>query len=202
MTEAVPASDQPGSAPQGLDPAEADPVAPVLQELRRLREAFDAKIRYDEVRERLVESTQQELDTYRRGLYQQLLRPLLLDVVAMYDDLAKLPPDVAEGSTETAKAFAFFRTCMTEALSRNGVEKYSVDGDTVDRSRQKVIDVVNTDELSLDRQVARRLRPGFEWDGKVLRPEWVLAFRYNPSPPGSPTTAPEQTEPRQTDADG
>jgi hypothetical protein len=57
-----------------------------------------------------------------------------------------------------------------------------VESPEVDRARQRVIRVVATGDEKLDRHVQGRLRVGFEYDsGKVLRPEWVVAYRHAPN---------------------
>jgi molecular chaperone GrpE (heat shock protein) len=155
----------------------AEPADLLLEHMRGLQAAFDAKIRYDEVRERLVESMSEELAAHRQGLFQMQLRPLLHDLIQMHDDLTKMS-ESPDSPPETVHALGLFRDTVEQALARYGVERYTVDGDTVDRARQKVISVVDTPDPAVDRQLARRLRPGFTWNGKVLRPEWVSAYRH------------------------
>lgn len=158
------------NAPDARQPADA-----LLEQVRRLQDSFDAKIRYDEVRERLVESMSEELAAHREGLYQLQLRPILLDLIAMYDDLSKVI-ESADSQPETVRTLAFFRDTIEQTLARNGVERFTVEGCTVDRARQKIISVVETADSASDREVAGRLRPGFSWNGRVLRPEWVSAY--------------------------
>jgi molecular chaperone GrpE (heat shock protein) len=171
------------SAEEYTDPADVeigvreDPMDLVLEQLKSLREAFDAKIRYDETRERLVESMSDELTAYRKDLYQKLLRPVLLDLIGMYDDLTQML-EPAACQPETAEQLGFLRDGIEQILARNGAERFVIDGETIDRARQKVVRVTETPKPDLDRQVERRLRAGFSWNGKVLRPEWVSAYRY------------------------
>jgi len=49
-----------------------------------------------------------------------------------------------------------------------------------------VIDVEPTGQAELNKRVARRLRPGFEMDGKPLRLEWVVAYTYTPDTENTP----------------
>lgn len=160
-------------------------LAQLLHEVRELREQFSDKIRYDEVRERQVADMQQELEAHRQGLYLRMLGPLVKDLIAIHDDLTQAMRDTP-GGDETpgalAATLASVRDSVLEALHRNGVTDFSVDGDTVDRTRQRVIKVEETGDAAADRRLARRLRPGFELDGKVLRPEWVVAYRYATAP--------------------
>lgn len=145
-------------------------------ELADLRAEFAAKIRYDEVKERQIASMHEELQDFRAGLHLRLLQPVFTDLIAMHDDLADLV-----GAGDAASELASFKESVLETLSRNGVSSYSVSSQEVDRARQRVIRVVTTDDEKLDRHVQDRLRVGFEYDtGKVLRPEWVVAYRHAP----------------------
>ncbi len=149
------------------------PVERLAEELAALRADFAAKIRYDEVKERQIASMHEELQGFRAGLHLRLLQPVFTDLIAMYDDLVALSMDNASAELES------FRESVLETLSRNGVSSYSVAADEVDRARQQVISAVVTDDETLDGHVRHRLRVGFEYDnGKVLRPEWVVAYRY------------------------
>jgi molecular chaperone GrpE (heat shock protein) len=142
--------------------------AEIVAALTALRESFDAKIRYDEAKERQIAALDEELQAHRRGMYQQMMRPVLTDLVGIYDEIA--------GGDNPGKNPLL--DLVEETLLRYGVTAFTCDGDHVDRSRQQVIDVETTGDPELDRRIARRLRPGFELDGKTLRPEWIAAYRY------------------------
>lgn len=179
--------------------AEEDDADQVLAALAKLQESFDAKIRYDEVRERQVEALHQELASHRQGLYQQILQPILTELIGLFDSIADVTAarqpsaDVAEPDPATLlQVIVSLGDSIAEILQRNGATTFSTEGDKVDRSRQRVIDVVVTHEPELDRKVAQRLRPGFELNGKVFRPEWVSAYRYVATE-ARPATAANQT---------
>jgi molecular chaperone GrpE len=151
-------------------------------ELSGLRRDFDAKIRYDEVKQQQITAMHEELQTLRAGLHLRLLQPMFTDLIAMHDDLADVlsaDDSGANAATHPAKILESLKESILETLLRNGVSSYSVDSDELDRSRQRVIDAVGTTDPTLDRRVIRRPRVGFEYDGgKVLRPEWVVVHRY------------------------
>lgn len=144
-------------------------LSEILAKLIALKDSFDGKIRYDEAKERQIAALHQELESHRQGLYQQILRPVLTDLVGLYDEAANQGGDAATWMLEMIEV----------VLERYGVTKYRCDGDSVDRARQQVIDVEQTGDIGLNRRVARRLRPGFASSGNVLRPEWVIAYRYS-----------------------
>jgi molecular chaperone GrpE (heat shock protein) len=142
--------------------------AEIMAALTALRESFDAKIRYDEAKERQIAALHEEVQELRRGMYQHIMRPVLTDLVGIYDEIA--------GEDNSGKNPLL--DLIEETLMRYGVTAFTCEGDRVDRSRQQVINVETTGDPELDRQVARRLRPGFELGGRVLRPEWIAAYRY------------------------
>jgi molecular chaperone GrpE len=157
-----------------LNGAEKLTIESVVEELRKLRQVFDAKIRYDEGRERVIESMGEELAKYHQGLDQTLLRPVLLDLIAMHDAMTQIL-DVGEVTNET---LGNFRDEIEEILARNSVQKYSEEGDAVVVKRQRVLSMVDTPDAALAGLVAERFRAGFAWDERILRPEWVSAYRH------------------------
>ena len=173
------------SAGNGLEPDNSDMpgqearlLDQVLGALTALQESFDAKIRYDEAKERQIATLHQELEKHRQGLYQQILGPVLADLIGIYDEIANQV--AASDSDDAARGMSFLLEMVEEVLGRYGAAKFACEGDSIDRSRQRVIDVQPTDVAELGRHLARRLRPGFEAGGKVIRPEWVIAYRYTP----------------------
>ena len=70
---------------------------------------------------------------------------------------------------------------IEEILRRNGVERFTTSSDTLDAKRQRVIDTTPTADPALDKRVAERLKPGFEYEGRiVLQAEQVKTYRYVP----------------------
>ncbi|MEU8147474.1 nucleotide exchange factor GrpE [Nonomuraea sp. NPDC048901] len=153
----------------------------VMEALAALRQAFDSKIRYDNGRERLIQTMSEELEQHRNNVHQSLLRPVLIDLISLYDDLTQVlgSADAQPGATDRLE---FVRDTVEQILTRNGVQKFTVEGSAVDRSRQRVVSTVDTPDPDLRRKVAQRLRPGFAWDETVLRPEWVSAYRHVETP--------------------
>lgn len=158
-------------------------VERLADDLAGLRAEFEAKIRYDEVKERQIAIMHEELQGFRAGLHLRLLQPVFSDLITMHDDLVEstrinVSEDGAE-PTDPASSTASMLESVLDTLSRNGVTSFSVQSNEVDPARQRVISAVATRDESLDRRVQRRVRVGFEYDnGKVIRPEWIVAYRY------------------------
>ncbi len=183
----------------GQSPGLASEILAVLSELR---DSFDSKIKYDAAKERQIEALHQELESHRRGLYRQVLQPVLADLISLYDEVAIQCAQCAQDGAAGKDGLAGLLDMVEAVLDRHGAVKFTCEGDAVDRSRQKVLDTQPTADEALGRRLARRLRPGFEFQGKVLRPEWVVAYRHVPGAVAPDGKVGEMTAPATADAPG
>ena len=157
----------------------------LMAEMQRLREDFDTKVKYDESKERLIDSLHRELQVYREGLHFKILKPVFIDLIAMYDDLGKLidamlAKDLASASSQMVQNLGSFQETIEETLRRNGVDGFTIEESTFLASKQRILKVLDTSDPVQDKQVARRVRKGFEYEGRVLRPEIVEIYKYKP----------------------
>jgi molecular chaperone GrpE len=166
----------------------------MTQSISRLQADFETKIKYDESKERTIDAMHRELQDYREDLSFKILRPLILDIVSLYDDLNLLSrkDSEPEQSVEIGKLGSDLKTFVAdieEIVSRYGFEFYRVDADIFDRSLQKTQKVVNTDNPDLDKQVLDRIRPGLRYGDRVVRSELVTAYRYVASSDSNPASS-------------
>ena len=59
-----------------------------------------------------------------------------------------------------------------------GVKPYSNREGIFDPAKQRAMKKIATDDLSKDKTIAKSLRPGYEWEGKVIRQEMVAVYVY------------------------
>ena len=157
----------------------------LLTEMHSLRQDFDTKVKYDESKERLIDTLHQELQAYREDLHFKILRPLLLDLITLYDELGKVVDDMQATNSDSSfqqiiQNFALFQQTIEEMLRRNGVDAFCVEDSTFVASRQRVLKVLSTAEPTQDKQIARRVRKGFLYENRILRPEVVEIYKYVP----------------------
>src|SRR5438105_2583840 len=141
----------------------------LLTEMQSLRQDFDTKVKYDESKERLIDTLHRELQAYREGMHFKILRPLLLDLITMYDDLGKAVDDMQATNSDSSfqqiiQNFALFQQTIEEMLRRNGVDAFCVEDSTLVASRQRVLKVFTTADPTQDKQIARRVRKGFLYE--------------------------------------
>lgn len=156
----------------------------LLSEISRLRQDFETKVLYDQSKERIIDSLHKELQQYREGFHFHILRPVLLNLIGLYDDLGmlieKLHADAA--TTHIAQNITIFQDVVEEILNCNGVTSFTVEQETFLPSRQRNLRVITTQDQAQDKCIARRIRKGFEYDGKQLRPEIVETYKYVAQP--------------------
>jgi molecular chaperone GrpE len=157
-------------------------IESLLTTMNDLRQDFDTKVKYDESKERLISSLHKELQIYRDGLHFHVLRPIFLDLITMHDDLSAFIENMYSEELTVPKHIAHgietFLEVIEEILHRNGVEAFSVELETFLPSRQRNMRVITTDNRLKDKHIARRVRKGFEYEGKLLRPEIVETYKY------------------------
>lgn len=163
--------------------------AEIRDALIGLRRDFESKLMYDESKQRQLDVLHAELETYRRGFHFQLLRPIITDLISLYNDMDRVFARLAghELSTPVAHEVAQFRDQVEEILRRNGVERFTTPGEEFDAKRQRVVAFVETTDPTLDKHVAEHLRPGVEYEGKIVtQPEQVSAYRFVAAPTEEP----------------
>ena len=161
----------------------------ILQSIRdrieALHEAFEMKIKYDTVKDKVIDDLHREVRTYRDDFVFKLLRPVFLDLIAMHDDISSIvrhTPVDENGNPELATMvdnLVSFQVTVEEILSRNGIEVYSDPGDELLPGRQRATRMTPTDQPDLHMKLSERVRKGFAYGSRVLRPEMVHVYRYD-----------------------
>jgi molecular chaperone GrpE (heat shock protein) len=139
------------------------------------------------VNHRLFDSLHSELLTYRDNfLHESLQKPFIHDLVHLYDDLTSLSEQLQTASPETKGPNALrWRDnlenaihSLVEILHRFEVKEIEPK-EMVDRTIHKVLSYEPADYAEEDGRIIMRVRRGFLWRGKLIRPEEVIAKRFN-----------------------
>jgi len=172
MTEA---SDHPGTEARQL-----------LSKMEQLEQRFETRLLSDAHKDKLIDQLHAELQGYRNQLIRNQVRPMLLDLIQIFDSYQKLlqdlpPQNTPESAQSMREALAMVPQDILDLLYRQGVEPFEVPEPVFQPQSQRMIQKLATEELSLHRQIAQRLRPGFVWDGEPIRQEWVNVY-IHPNP--------------------
>jgi molecular chaperone GrpE (heat shock protein) len=156
-------------------------------ELVRLRDAVDAlrrtvdvRLSEDPVREQAFEKLYAELKDYKDGFVDEAERPLLLDLLLLYDSMnwfhaqlvkRELAPDAL------ADSFQFLLDELLEVLYRRDVVPMDPK-DGFDPTLHRAVQLQKAGGPDDDNRIAQVLKRGFLRKDKPLRPEEVVVYKW------------------------
>lgn len=180
--------------PQTAAQEAAIPAADLLEKLEALQQAvaglqetFDEKIAEDAHKNGLFDDMHRELTKYQNGAMDKIVDTMALDIIQLVDTtkghirVYEKKDPTEENYKRLLRIVKGIAEDLQDILYRQSIESYRVEGHQVDVRRQKIIQTVPTDDQSKDNLVAVRAADGYEKDGKVLRPERIKIFKYNPN---------------------
>ncbi len=109
---------------------------------------------------------------------------MIMDVIKIIDDIRKLSrfyrtqKALSSDPDKLLKLIESIPSDLEDSFYWQGVKPYMVDSDRFDPTQQKVLKKIETAEKAKDKMIAERLFPGYEWDGRVIRPEMVNVYLY------------------------
>jgi molecular chaperone GrpE len=152
------------------------------QELAGLRAEFEGKIKYDSSRERMIDRLHAELQEYKSDLVLTALRPMALDLIALHDRIGKAAAPAGDTGARSQLLPEVLQSDIEDILYRYGFESFSEPGDRFDARRQRTARAVPTERPELVGTIAARVRKGFAYGERVVRPEMVDVYAHTPSP--------------------
>lgn len=175
----------------GPDVPRPSDQALILERMESIQSDIAELFALDKRHTGIIEELHAENTTLRQGELVQAMKPLLLDLARLHDDVASL---IAHGGEELRKA-AVIPELIVDVLSRHGVTPITPElGEPFTAKWHQAIEMVATDDATCGGTVAEVRRPGFLRDGEhLVRPAQVNVYRYvEPvAPPTSTPTTPE-----------
>jgi molecular chaperone GrpE (heat shock protein) len=163
------------------------PSLDLMQQFRKIDEQLSAVRSNESVNQRLFDSLHEELLKYRDNfLHESLQKPFIHDLVHLYDDLTSLSSQLQSAAQEKSKRGPVIQWrdnlenavhSLLEVLHRFEVKEIEP-RENVDRSLHKVISYEPGDYPEDDGRIVMRVKRGFLWRGKLIRPEEVIAKRF------------------------
>jgi len=172
-----------------LEKLENTEKSDLAEQLRKMDEHMVALRNTETVNQRLFDSLHDELIKYRDNfLHESLQKPFIRDLVILFDDLSGLQSQLAtalESNEGKRGVLGQWREnlenaihSLTEILHRMEVSEIEVK-ETVDRALHRVVSYEPADFAEEDGRIVMRVKRGFLWRDKVLRPEEVVAKRFS-----------------------
>lgn len=160
------------------------PVERLEQRLDRLVELVEQRLAYDAAKEEMVRRLGEEASALRAGEERRRQRPLLIDLVLLYDSLERATARVAAGDSAgagLAEELSVPRDELLDVLARLDVRPFDQRDEAFDIRRHRVVAVAPTDVPEEHNRVTRVVRQGFTWGDQVLRPQEVAVLRLSRS---------------------
>lgn len=156
----------------------------IQAQIAQLQDDFSGKIKYDEHKDEIINKLHQELQEYKQDIVKKHILSIVLDVVKVADDIRKWITyfrslDVSQ--RDPVKLFRYLEAIpsdLEDIFYWQGVKPYSNQEGVFDPARQRAMKKITTDDVSKDKTIAKSLRPGYEWEGKVIRQEMVAVYVY------------------------
>lgn len=161
------------------------PAPDFTAQFQKIEEQLTAIRSSETVNQRLFDSLHDEMLAYRDNfLHESLQKPFIHDLVHLFDDLTSLSDQLRNAGGEARGSTSLWRDnlengihSLVEILHRFEVKEIEPK-ESVDRSLHKVVSYEPADFLEEDGHIVMRVRRGFFWRGKLIRPEEVIAKRY------------------------
>jgi molecular chaperone GrpE (heat shock protein) len=152
--------------------------------LTELKEEFVGKLKYDTHKDKIIDKLHQELQEYKQDIVKKHILSIVLDVVKVADDIRKWLTyfrslDVSQ--RDPVKLFRYLEAIpsdLEDIFYWQGVRPYTNKGGIFNPAKQRAIKKIPTDDRSRDKTIAKSLRPGYEWEDKVIRQEMVAVYVY------------------------
>lgn len=157
----------------------------LLEQVSALNKKFDQKIKTDMHKAEMFDNMHKELTQYKNGLITQIINNILIDIIQIIDindkniSLFENQDCSEENYEKIIRILKGISEDLTDVLYRQSVEPYTLD--EIDVKRQKILQVIPTNDISLDRTIAKKIVPGYEKDGKIIRPERISIYKYKES---------------------
>jgi molecular chaperone GrpE (heat shock protein) len=164
----------------------AAPPGDLAQQFQKLDEQLAGIRNSESINKRLFDSLHEELIGYRDNfLHESLQKPFIRDLIVLFDDLTKISQQLSAANEDaTGGAVSLPKQnldnaihALIEVLHRLEVKEVEPQ-DVVDRSIHRVVSFEPTDFQEDDGRIVMRVRRGFMWRDRVLRPEEVIARRF------------------------
>ena len=169
------------------DSTSMEPTFDLAQQFQRMDEQLTAIRSTESVNQKLFDTLHAELLNYRDNfLHESLQKPFIHDLVLLFDDLTALAEQFRAAADEQKKRshVAQWRDnlenaihSLVEILHRFEVKEIEPK-EILDRSIHRVVSYEPADFPEEDGRIVMRVRRGFLWRGKLIRPEEVIAKRF------------------------
>lgn len=164
----------------------AEDTNTLAAEIAQLRATVDQRLSEDPVREAAFNKLHEELRAYKEGFLAQAEKPLLIDLIQLYDLTqwyAKRFETEGITTEQLADGFQVVIDELLDVLYRRDVVPMET-RESFDPAVQRAVKARSADDASSDNKVAEVLKRGFLRGDRPLRPEEVVVYKWKANKQG------------------
>jgi molecular chaperone GrpE len=156
----------------------------IEKKAEHLDKEFQGKLKYDAHKDKVIDNLHHDLQAYKDDLLKKYLKSFVMDIIYIIDNIRRLTGhynSLPLSERDPVKLLSLMESIpsdLEDIFTRQGIRTFTCDNNIFDPKRQRVLKKTETNELSKDKTVAESLRPGYEWDDQVIRPEMVAVYVY------------------------
>jgi molecular chaperone GrpE len=156
----------------------------IASSVMELRQIIEERLSYDSTKEEAFDKLYVEVDEARQERTFQQVRPLLIDLLLLFDRIESCRKDMNKHMPNHSDFDVLLKTIsdeLLEILYRREVEMIVSQSSSFDRSFQQVVGMQPVTSLAEHNQVIRVIRHGFRYRNRILRPEEIILGNYKPT---------------------
>lgn len=160
----------------------ADRLASLSMQITELQREFEGKLKYDAHKDEVIDRLHAELQEYKQNILKKYVLSIVMDIVKVADDIRKWLTyfrSLEISQRDPRKLFRYLEAIpsdLEDVFYWHGVKPFSNQEGPFDPTRQRTIKKVPTSDPTLDKNVAYSIRPGYEWETKIVRQEMVAVY--------------------------
>jgi len=139
-----------------------------------LKELFQKKIQRDQIHREAYEKLYEEMRQYKDNFLLSALRPILLDLILLYDNIMRTEQALPENKEKIKP----LKEELLEILYRQDVEPISHSYQKYDRRIHRALKTVSVEDPARDGEIVEIVREGFWYRDQILRPQEVICCKY------------------------
>lgn len=160
----------------------SDRLTSLSLQITELQREFVGKLKYDAHKDEIIDRLHAELQEYKQNILKKYVLSIVMDIVKVADDIRKWLAyfrSLEVSQRDPRKLFRYVEgipSDLEDVFYWHGVKPFSNQEGPFDPIRQRAIKKVPTSDPTLDKSVAYSIRPGYEWETKVVRQEMVAVY--------------------------
>lgn len=170
----------------------------LIQLVNEQNRLFKTRFSQDEQKEKLIDKMHEELQKLKADLYKNLVRPVLLDVIHIRDNMRRMETDLNKKYPDgivPIKTFSDYYLDLGDLLDAHSVEIFEEKpGTPFIPGKQKVVNRMATSNKDLTGIIVRSISSGYIYNCQVISPQRVDVYYFDESKTHSADLGNETTQ--------